>query len=68
MDVRPEVQSKFNEDIQDRLEDSVWTAGCTSWYRTESGKVTNNWPGFTYEYRRRTRCPDLGDYELATTR
>ena len=33
---------------------------------TESGKVTNNWPGFTSEYRRRTRKPDLGDYELAT--
>jgi cation diffusion facilitator CzcD-associated flavoprotein CzcO len=66
MDVRADVQSEFNEVIQSRLADSVWTAGCTSWYRTESGKVTNNWPGFTYEYRRRTRRPDLGDYELAT--
>jgi cation diffusion facilitator CzcD-associated flavoprotein CzcO len=68
MDVRPDVQSKFNEDIQSRLADSVWTGGCTSWYVTESGKVTNNWPGFTSEYRRRTRRPDLGDYELATVR
>jgi cation diffusion facilitator CzcD-associated flavoprotein CzcO len=68
MDVRPDVQSKFNEDIQSRLADSVWTGGCTSWYVTESGKVTNNWPGFTSEYRRRTRRPDLGDYELATAR
>ena len=66
MDVRAEVQSRFNEDIQTRLADSVWTGGCTSWYVTESGKVTNNWPGFTSEYRRRTRKPDLGDYELAT--
>lgn len=64
MDVRPEVQSEFNEDIQSRLADSVWTAGCTSWYRTESGKVTNNWPGFTLEYRRRTRRPELGDYRV----
>ena len=66
MDVRPDVQSGFNEGIQSRLADSVWTGGCTSWYVTESGKVTNNWPGFTSEYRRRTRKPDLGDYELAT--
>jgi cation diffusion facilitator CzcD-associated flavoprotein CzcO len=65
MDVRPDVQSSFNDDIQRRLADTVWTAGCTSWYRTESGKVTNNWPGFTYEYRRLTRAPDLGDFELA---
>jgi len=68
MDVRPEVQSKFNEDIQTRLADSVWTGGCTSWYVTESGKVTNNWPGFTSEYRRRTRRPELGDFRLATRR
>ncbi len=65
MEVRPEVQSAFNDDIQRRLAESVWTAGCTSWYRTPSGKVTNNWPGFTYEYRRLTRRPDLGDYRLA---
>ena len=65
MDVREHVQGKFNAEIQSRLSDSVWTAGCTSWYRTESGKVTNNWPGFTLEYRRRTRRPELADYRLA---
>jgi cation diffusion facilitator CzcD-associated flavoprotein CzcO len=68
MEVRPDVQSRFNDDIQRRLAESVWTAGCTSWYRTESGKVTNNWPGFTYEYRRLTREPDLADFELAAGR
>ena len=65
MDVRPDVQAAFNEDIQTRLADTVWTAGCNSWYRNESGKIINNWPGFAYEYRRLTRRPDLGDYELA---
>ena len=65
MDVREDAQSEFNAEIQDRLADSVWTAGCTSWYRTPSGKVTNNWPGFTLEYRRRTRRPEPGDYRLA---
>ncbi len=64
IDVRPEVQSAFNAEIQDALEDSVWTAGCTSWYRTESGKVTNNWPLLQLEYRRRTRRPDLAEFEV----
>ncbi|HEX8065934.1 MAG TPA: NAD(P)/FAD-dependent oxidoreductase [Thermoleophilaceae bacterium] len=65
MDVRSEVQSAFNADVQRRFEGTVWTAGCTSWYRTEDGKVVNNWPGFSFEYRLRTRRPDLADYRLA---
>jgi hypothetical protein len=65
MDVRGDAQSEFNEEIQSRLADSVWTAGCNSWYRTESGKVTNNWAGFVTEYRRRTRRPDPADFQLA---
>jgi cation diffusion facilitator CzcD-associated flavoprotein CzcO len=65
MDVDPSVQGSFNRDVQERLDDTVWTAGCSSWYRNESGKVTNNWPGFTVEYRRRTRRPDLSDFTLA---
>jgi cation diffusion facilitator CzcD-associated flavoprotein CzcO len=65
MDVRDDVQTAFNEEVQRRLADSVWTAGCKSWYRTESGKVTNNWAGFVTEYRRRTKRPDPADFTLA---
>jgi len=49
------VQSAFNDELQRRIANSVWSAGCTSWYQTEGGKNTNNWPGFTFDYRRRTR-------------
>jgi cation diffusion facilitator CzcD-associated flavoprotein CzcO len=65
LDVRPEVQRRFDEEMQRRLGDSVW-ASCSSWYRTESGRVTNNWPGFMYEYRRRTRRLDPADYRALT--
>jgi len=65
MDVRGDVHLAFNEEVQRRLDGSVWTAGCSSWYRNESGKVTNNWVGFVTEYRRRTRRPDPADFELA---
>jgi cation diffusion facilitator CzcD-associated flavoprotein CzcO len=65
MDVRGEVQDEFNREVQERLGDTVWTAGCNSWYRNEHGKVTNNWAGFVTEYRRRTRRPDPADFELA---
>ncbi len=62
IDVDDDVQMRFNRELQQRLEDTVWTAGCDNWYRLESGKVVTSWPGFTFEYRRLTeirpgRCP-----------
>jgi hypothetical protein len=63
LSVRPEVQASFDREIQDRLSTSVWQTGCSNWYIDESGRNTNNWPGFTVEYRRRTRRLDLDDYE-----
>jgi len=51
VDVLPEVADAYNRAIQDEIRDSVWNAGCDSWYRTASGKVTNNWPGAAYRYR-----------------
>jgi cation diffusion facilitator CzcD-associated flavoprotein CzcO len=65
LDVRDGAQGGFNAELQRRLSGTVWTAGCSSWYVTESGKVTNNWPGVTSEYRRRTRRVDLADYRVA---
>jgi cation diffusion facilitator CzcD-associated flavoprotein CzcO len=67
VDVRPEVQREFNAELQKRLADSVWTAGCSNWYVTESGKVVNNWPGLSSEYDRRTRELDPGDYRMVET-
>jgi cation diffusion facilitator CzcD-associated flavoprotein CzcO/acetyl esterase/lipase len=65
LSVRPEVQAAFDQEIQDRLSTSVWQTGCNNWYVDEHGRNTNNWPGFTLEYRRRTRRLDLADYEVS---
>lgn len=64
MDVKAGSQSDYTARIQDRIKDSVWESGCTSWYKTASGKNTNNWPGFTFSYRLITGKLDLQDYEL----
>ncbi|OYU98176.1 MAG: flavoprotein, partial [Burkholderiales bacterium PBB5] len=63
MDIRPEVFRAHNEALQARLGGSVWTS-CRSWYRTEGGKVTALWPGFTAEYVAAIRRPDWGHYRL----
>jgi cation diffusion facilitator CzcD-associated flavoprotein CzcO len=64
LDVRAEVQGDFVDTLEKRLEDLVWDAGCSSWYLSDSGRNTLNWPGLTVEYRHRTRRVDVGDYEL----
>jgi cation diffusion facilitator CzcD-associated flavoprotein CzcO len=61
LDVRPEVQAASSERLQRRLRGSVWST-CHSWYRTESGRVTNNWPGYMIEYVRATRRVRPEDY------
>jgi cation diffusion facilitator CzcD-associated flavoprotein CzcO len=62
IDVRPGTQDVFNREIQRRFRDTVWTSGCASWYVNEAGRVVNNWPGFTFAYRRATRRPDPRDF------
>lgn len=62
LEVRAEVQQAFNKKIQHELQNSVWSQGCDSWYKTASGKITNNWPGFTFRYRRATRQLNQTDY------
>ncbi|MBD2859445.1 NAD(P)/FAD-dependent oxidoreductase [Spongiibacter sp. KMU-158] len=64
MNVKASKQQEFSQQMQQQLQHSVWVAGCDSWYISDSGKVTNNWPGFTFSYRLMTGKLDLQDYEL----
>jgi hypothetical protein len=64
IDVRPDVQEAFNDEVQRRMEGTVWTSGgCGSWYLDENGRNTTLWPGFSFELRRRTKSVDLSLYE-----
>ena len=50
LDVKPEAMKAYNDKLQADLGKTVWAGDCASWYKTESGKVTNNWSGKTTEY------------------
>ena len=63
LDVKPEAMRRFNAFLERRLRDTAWNAGCGSWYKVASGKITNNWCGNAIEYRQRTRRPDFDDFE-----
>jgi cation diffusion facilitator CzcD-associated flavoprotein CzcO len=64
VEVRPEVQARFNDDLQHQLAGSVWSSGCSSWYLDDSGKNRTLWPGFTFAFRQATDAFDADDYEL----
>ena len=61
LDVREDVEERFDAEIQERLSHTVWTK-CTSWYREANGRISANWPGRMREYGRRTRRFDAENY------
>ena len=63
LDVKAQVQQAYNRRIQADSHRTIWEQGCSSWYKTASGKSTNNWPGYTFTYRHLTRAPELADYD-----
>ncbi|MFP6849512.1 MAG: NAD(P)/FAD-dependent oxidoreductase [Pseudomonas sp.] len=63
LDVKATVQQGYNQHIQASSHRTIWEQGCASWYKTASGKNTNNWPGYTFTYRQQTRAPEVNDYD-----
>ena len=64
VEVKSSVQKAFNEKLMERMARTVWsTGGCISWYQNKAGRNTTLWPGFTFEFRYRTRQFDVENYE-----
>jgi cation diffusion facilitator CzcD-associated flavoprotein CzcO len=63
-----EVQDAYNEEIQRRMQGTVWTSGCASWYLDAGGRNSTLWPGFTAEYRWRTHRFDPSRYVLTAAK
>ena len=67
VEVRAETQRAYNDELQRRMRGTVWTSGCASWYLDAHGRNSTLWPGFTFEFRHRTRRFDLERYETTPT-
>ncbi len=66
MAVRAGRLRAYNEMVQRRIAKTVLVhPSCHSYFRTASGKVTTQWPGFMSEYRWRTRRVRNSDYVWA---
>jgi cation diffusion facilitator CzcD-associated flavoprotein CzcO len=62
LDVRPEAEAAFRAQLARKMEHTVWTTGCSSWYQTPDGEVFL-WPAASVDYWWRTRKLDLAAYE-----
>ncbi|UMB71332.1 NAD(P)/FAD-dependent oxidoreductase [Mycobacterium paraterrae] len=63
LDVRHDVQRRYNERIQRRLTKTTWMSGCSSWYLTKDGHNVSMYPGFATQYLRQMRDFQYADYE-----
>ena len=63
--VRPDAQKAYNQSLQDRLSESVWTM-CSSWYRNKQGQIVMLWPGTTEEYLKSLKSHDFSAYQFAS--
>ncbi len=62
LDVREDVQRRYNERIQRRLAGTTWMSGCRSWYLTKDGFNGSMYPGFATQYLRQMRDFRYDDY------
>jgi cation diffusion facilitator CzcD-associated flavoprotein CzcO len=65
IDATPAAEHAWNEEMQRRMEGTVWTAGgCESWYIDAKGRNTTLWPDFSFRFRRALADLDEAEYRL----
>jgi 4-hydroxyacetophenone monooxygenase len=65
IDCLPEVHDRYNARIDEGNKLMAWGASTVnSWYKSDSGRVAQNWPFSLLEFWQQTREVDSDDYEL----
>jgi cation diffusion facilitator CzcD-associated flavoprotein CzcO len=65
LDVRRDVQDRYNAGIQKRMKHMAWSSGCNSWYLSADGSNHSLFPGYASEYVLRARRFQPSEYEIA---
>jgi cation diffusion facilitator CzcD-associated flavoprotein CzcO len=66
LDVRADALEGFQSEVSQRNDGLVWASGCSSWYLSADGHNFTLWPGYTFEYRKRTQAFDAECYRVVT--
>jgi hypothetical protein len=62
---KKEVVQAYNKEIQSRLAKSAFAdPNCNSWYKNESGLITNNWSDAVIPYQQRTSSIRWEEFEI----
>ena len=65
IECRPEVHAEYRRHTDEANRRMAWGASTVnSWYKSASGRVTQNWPSTSLEFWQRTRHPDPDDYVI----
>ena len=68
VEVRAGAEGRYNDDLQQKLESTVWNTGCASWYVDDHGRIVTLWPDWTFRFRRQLAEFDEESYELQPVR
>jgi len=63
-EVRADAVEGYNRALDGRMQNTVWTTGCSSWYLDDTGRNATLWPDWTFRFRRRASRFDASEYEL----
>jgi len=64
VDVRSDVQDRYNQGLQGRMKYMSWSSGCRSWYLSPDGSNHALFPGLASEYVLRTRRFIPAEYDI----
>jgi cation diffusion facilitator CzcD-associated flavoprotein CzcO len=66
LDVKPEVQKQYNDELKAVFGKTTWASGCKSWYLADDGRNFTLFPELAYRYRQKTKNFDIGDYKTVS--
>jgi cation diffusion facilitator CzcD-associated flavoprotein CzcO len=61
MDVKPDSQKGFTNQVNERMKKTAWAQVKNSWYKN-GDVIVNNWPGKAKEYQKLTKVVDESAY------
>ncbi|HEX3430670.1 MAG TPA: NAD(P)/FAD-dependent oxidoreductase [Rhizomicrobium sp.] len=65
LEPRENVHEAFNRKVDEGNRTMAWgLPGVSSWYKSASGRVSQNWPFALVDYWEATRVPDPADFEF----
>lgn len=66
MDLRDDVQVKFTRELQQKMQGTVWSSGCNSWYLDDRMQNSALWPASPTRYWFLTRRYSPKDYSFSS--